>query len=196
MGVGAEAPAPVIDTGYFLKQTEAGINLKSNSAFFQLMKERASTPGEYFAETDMPNGGKLILYYPDGMKSTPRVGVRKSVTNSQITQDGQTLNQTVTDEAVILDVEQDGTLGANATIDILDPNEIEIALKTYLIEPTAVKARDWTITDADATDPAKVFKINAEDPNDITYYGGDQHGFIVSEHNYTQSTPIVPANSG
>ena len=185
-GIVEAQEAPVVDTTKFLGAVRENIDYSSNPKFFKQMERRAKKgSGEYFKTEELAGGGTLTLYYPDG--PVPRVGYRESVTNIMVDDAGLTpeptgmLNAFAINEAVILDIEQDGSLGYEVTPDLLNWNQIQRGIDKYFLEPTATQSLDWQYVDASGAGYASLYKLNDSDPQDITYIGGNQAGFLTLE---------------
>ena len=173
-----------LDVSPFLSAIREGVDYTSDPKFFKKMEKRATdNPDGYFTVQELPDGA-LTLYYPDGAgeaDSVPRVGHRKTVNNILVDDIGGPLNAFATNEAIILDIDQDGSLGYEPTPDLLNWNQIQKGLSKYLIEPTQTQGLDWSYRDATSINPATLFKVTEDNPEEVHYIGGNQAGFLTVE---------------
>lgn len=186
-----------LDLAPFLDAVRANVKYDGDPKFFNRMENRArNKPNQFFEITDIPSG-KLTLYYPDGVGegSVPRVGVAKTQDNIMI--DDVTLvpnptgalNAFAMSEAVILDIDQNGSLEYRKRPDLLNWNQIQNGLDRYLVEPIQTRELEWTYAGSSQFGPATLYKTTGDPMNTYTF-SGNEFGFLRIYHSFIE-IPIV-----
>lgn len=194
-GAQAQEAVPMVeqeqlDVSGLVEAVSKNVNTKVNPKFFKQMERRAQDkPNEFFRVQDLPDG-EITFYHPEGLTQEPRLAYMRTVNNTTVDDPTGPLNAFATYDGVIIDVDQDGSLKHNDAPDLLSWGQIQRNLDRYFVEPQQTRQLAWEYRDASSLGYASTFKITKDDPNDVYYFGGDQTGFIRSEH-YLVEIPIV-----
>ena len=184
-------PEVKLDVSPFLDAVRANLNYDAEPKFFRRMERRAeNSPNKYFERTEQPDG-YLIIYYPEGVGTQPKVGVRHNVTNgvgNDYNGVAAGLNFFATSDEVIIDIGKEGTLESDSAIDLFNFRQIRNKLGEYFTEPIALKDTEWTEKGVDYT-PASTYKLLKTD-SETWFIGGDQNGFMATSHQLIE-IPIV-----
>lgn len=193
----AEAQSPAVeqeqlDLSGFMETVDEHVVKDADPRFFNKMERRAqNNPNGFFEVRDIPSG-TLTLYFPDGLGTSPRVGVVRTQDNIMLDDVELTpdptgpLNAFAMTESIVLDVEQDGSLGYEERPDLLNWNQIERALDTYLVEPERTRELDWNYIGASSMGPATLAKATTDNPMDVVSFSGNEFGFIRVDRSWVE----------
>lgn len=182
----------------FLDAIRANVKYDGDPRFFRQMENRAqNNPNKYFEVRPMPNG-TFTLYYPQGLNAIATVGYVHTQDNIMLDDIDGPLNAFAMTEAVILDIDQNGSLEYEERPDLLNWNQIKNGLNRYLVEPEQTRSLEWNYAGSSQFGPATLYKSTEDNPMDIYTFSGNEFGFLRIDHTFVEipivGTDIVPTS--